>query len=223
MHEALMRFHLWDITSMENHELRNNLRKAYNRYAQERETSDQEEWKIEERSRYLSALQQRNKKSLLEIGAGTGRDSKFFQDQGLEVVCIDLSPIMVDLCKQKGLTAYVMDMIDIDFANHSFDAIYAMNSLLHLTKMEFPAVLHRMNSLLKDEGLVYIGMYGGSDFEGIWYNDPYRPKRFFSYFTDAHLEEQAKKVFDILAFNRVLFEKDTSFHFQSLILKKRGS
>ena len=98
---------------MKNIELRNILREAYNKYAQERETYAMPEWKIELRSKFLSLLQKEQKKTLLEIGAGTGRDSKFFHDEGLDVVCIDLSPAMVELCRQKGLTAYVMDMADI--------------------------------------------------------------------------------------------------------------
>src|SRR5688572_22257611 len=122
---------------MNNMERRDNLRETYNKYAQERETYAMHDWKIDLRSSFLSLLQKEQKKTLLEIGAGTGRDSKFFQDQGLDVVCIDLSPAMVDLCKQKGLTAYVMDMAEVQFPAGSLDAVYSMNSLLHLTKAEF--------------------------------------------------------------------------------------
>jgi cyclopropane fatty-acyl-phospholipid synthase-like methyltransferase len=74
---------------------------------------------------------------------------------------------MVELCRQKGLTAYVMDMADIRFPAGSFDAIYSMNSLLHLTKAEFPAVLRSIDRLLKTDGVVFIGMYGGRDHEGV--------------------------------------------------------
>jgi cyclopropane fatty-acyl-phospholipid synthase-like methyltransferase len=208
---------------MRNTKLRNDLRKSYNKYAQERDTYEMQDWKIAERTRYLSLLQQEHKKTLLEIGAGTGRDSKYFQDHGLETVCIDLSPAMVELCKQKGLTAYVMDMADIQLRDGSFDAIYSMNSLLHIPKAELPAILRRLNLLLKTDGLIFIGMYGGIEHEGIWEKDTYVPKRFFSFFTDEHLEEEVTKVFAILSFNPVYFEPDNPIHFQSLILKKKRS
>lgn len=91
---------------MQNHKLRNELRESYDKHAQERESSAMQEWKIGERSNFLLALQTDNKQKVLEIGAGTGRDSRYFQDQGLEVVCIDLSPAMVELCRQTGLTAF---------------------------------------------------------------------------------------------------------------------
>jgi len=208
---------------MQNNKLRDNLRETYNKYAQERESNVMQEWKIEERSKFLSLLQQEQKRTLLEIGAGTGRDSKFFQDQGLETVCIDLSPVMVELCRQKGLTAYVMDIGDIQFPDHSFDAIYSMNSLLHLMKAEFPAALHRINMLLKTDGAVFIGMYGGYNHEGIWEEDSYIPKRFYSFFTDEDLEQEVTNVFDVLSFNRIHFGPENPMHFQALILKKRAS
>ncbi|MGE5249412.1 MAG: class I SAM-dependent methyltransferase [Bacteroidota bacterium] len=203
--------------------LRNDLREAYDRYAQERDASPMEEWKVMERAAFLSALQKEHKRSLLEIGAGPGRDGRFFREQGLEVVCIDLSPAMVELCRQKGLRAHVMDMLDIDFPEESFDAVYALNSLLHLTKVEFPRVLQRISAILRPGGLAFLGLYGGFEFEGIREQDSYVPKRFFSFFSDEHLEEEVRKVFDILRFQRVFFEGEDPFRFQSLILRKKPS
>jgi len=203
--------------------LRENLRTTYNKYAQEREANRMQGWKMEERSKFLSLLQKERKQTLLEIGAGTGHDSKFFQEQGLEVVCIDLSPAMVELCRQKDLTAYVMDMADIQLPADSFDAVYSMNSLLHLTKTEFPWVLLQVDRLLRVDGVFFIGMYGGRDHEGVWENDSYDPKRFFSFFTDEHLKQEVAKVFNIISFESFLIEPEDTLYFQSLILRKRSS
>ena len=206
---------------MNSSKLRDNLRKTYDKYAQERETYAISDSKIELRSNFLSLLQKENKKTLLEIGAGPGRDSKFFQDQGLDVVCIDLSPAMVELCKQKGLTAYVMDMADIQFPAGAFDAVYSMNSLLHLTKSEFPLVLRAVDRLLKPDGAVFIGIYGGLDHEGVWEHDSYEPKRFFSFFTDEHLKQEMARVFDILTFESLRLQPDDNLDFQWLVLRKK--
>lgn len=206
---------------MMNNELRDSLRESYNRQAQQRDTSVTQAWKIEERSDFLSLLRQEHKHTLLEIGAGPGRDSRFFQDQGLETVCIDLSPEMVNLCQQKGLTAYVMDMADMLFPADSFDAVYALNSLLHLTKAELPGVLRRINVILKPAGLFYLGVYGGYDHEGVSERDFYTPKRFFSFYSDEHLRLVITEVFDILSFKRIALAGEQKLHFQSLILRKR--
>ena len=64
-----------------------NLRKGYNQMAEERSQKSVAAWKVEERAHFLSLLQQEGKTRLLEVGAGHGRDSKFFQDNGLDVVC----------------------------------------------------------------------------------------------------------------------------------------
>jgi len=206
---------------VQNNNLKNDLRDTYDKYAQERETSVMQDWKLDERARFLTALQNEHKYRLLEVGAGTGRDSKFFQDEGFEVTCIDLSPAMVELCRQKGLSAYVMDMTVIDLPENSYDAVFSMNSLLHLQKDEFSEVMLRINSLLRADGLFYIGIYGGYDFEGISENDSYSPKRFFSFFTDEQLKLEISKVFEIMTFTPVEFEQDNPLHFQSVILKKR--
>jgi hypothetical protein len=68
-----------------------------------------------------------------------------------------------------------------------------MNSLLHLPKTEFPGVLRRIDGLLKPGGLVFVGVYGGYESEGIWEKDSYRPQRFFSFFTDEELVRQAEQ------------------------------
>ena len=208
---------------MNNTEMRDTLRETYNKYARERETYAMSDWKTELRSNFLSLLQKENKKTLLEVGAGTGRDSKFFQDQGLNVVSIDLSQAMVELCKQKGLTAYVMDMADIQFPAGSFDAVYSMNSLLHLTKAEFPQVLRKIDRLLKTEVVVFIGIYGGRDYEGVWENDSYIPKRFFSFFTDEHLKQEATRVFEVISFESIHPQPEDDLDFQWLMLRKKDS
>ncbi len=198
-----------------------NLREAYNKSAQDREISTMQDWKIKERASFLSVLQETQKKRFLELGAGTGHDSAFFQKQGFDVTCVDLSPAMVALCKEKGLDAHVMDMVNLNFQEASFDAVYSMNSLLHLSKAEFSIVLEHINSLLKPDGQVYIGIYGGIEFEGVWEDDHQEPKRFFSFFRDEQMKRVVSKVFDIRSFEHINIDKESDQHFQSLILGKR--
>lgn len=95
-----------------------NLILSYNRQAEQRDQSEIEDWKAIERAEFLTLLKGEHKESLLEIGAGHGRDSKFFEDNGFQVTCIDLSPEMVRLCQQKGLDARLMDMVDFDFPDN---------------------------------------------------------------------------------------------------------
>jgi SAM-dependent methyltransferase len=204
-------------------ELRNDLREAYDRKAPERESYPVADWKIKVRQGFLALLQAETKLTLLELGAGVGHDARFFQDNGLQVTCVDLSPVMVDLCQQKGLNAQVMDLGELRFAAESFEAMYALNCLLHLPKHELAAVLQSIATILKPAGVFYLGVYGGFDHEGVWQDDAYEPKRFFSFFTDEHLQQVVAEVFEILSFQRILLnEENSNMHFQSLVLRKRS-
>lgn len=200
--------------------LRANLILSYNRQAEQRNRGEIEEWKAIERAEFLALLKDEQKQTLLEIGAGHGRDSRFFQENGLEVSCIDLSPEMVRLCKQKGLNTLIMDMIDLDFSNNSFDAVYSLNSMLHLSKKELPTVLQNVRRVLKASGLFFLGIYGGYDFEGIWENDSYDPKRFFSLHSDEKLKQVVTESFALVSFKQVRSGDDDQLHFQSVILRK---
>lgn len=206
-----------------NNELRSTLRESYNRKAQDRDRATIQAWKVEERLSFLRLLQQQHTRTLLELGAGTGKDGKFFQDHGLAVTCIDLSPAMVALCRQKGLTASVMDVGDLQFPASSFEAVYALNCLLHLPKNELPTVLQAIATVLTPTGLLYIGVYGGYDQEGIWPEDAYEPRRFFAFYSDEHLQQVVTQVFDLLSFKRIpLGGESGALHFQSLILRNHG-
>lgn len=202
--------------------MKNQLLEAYNQQAHQRDASATQPWKVEERANFLACLQREGKRSLLEIGAGPGRDSLFFQEQGMEVVCIDLSPDMVRLCRQKGLAAYVMDMAELTFPATSFDAVYALNSLLHLPGEALPGVLRQIHTLLKPGGLFYLGVYGGSDHQGIWEQDTYTPRRFFAFYSDAHIQQIVGEIFEMLAFRPLVVEPESEYHFQSFLLRKQN-
>lgn len=200
------------------YELKANLTKTYDRYAKERDQSPLQAWKLEEREYFLKMLQKEAKKTILEIGAGPGRDGKFFQDNGLRVICTDISPEMVKLCREKELRAYVMDFYKLKFLNESYDAIWALNCLLHASKTCLKTVLQKIYAILKKDGLFYLGVYGGEDSEVVWDDDYYEPPRFFSFYTDDHLKEVVTEYFDLIYFKSMPVEG--KLHFQSLILRK---
>lgn len=61
------------------------LRTAYDRKVEERQGMSLHSWKAAERARFLAMVQAEGKQTMLEIGMGTGRDSLFFQQNGLTV------------------------------------------------------------------------------------------------------------------------------------------
>ncbi|HLI70669.1 MAG TPA: class I SAM-dependent methyltransferase [Ktedonobacteraceae bacterium] len=196
------------------------LRAAYShKSAQQRDQTRKEDWKIAERQAFLDLLKQEGKQDLLEIGAGTGADSLFFQKNGLHVTCTDLSPAMVELCRAKGLEAHVMDFLSLNFPPASFDAIYAMNCLLHVPTQTLPAVLEKLRSLLRPGGLFFLGVYGGNEQEGIHENDWHKPRRFFAHHTDEFMQQAVAPFFELVSFKVIPLEY-AEWHFQAMVLRR---
>jgi SAM-dependent methyltransferase len=196
------------------------LRQSYDRMVEERDRKELTLWKEREREGFLSLLLKMEYTKLLEIGSGTGLHGKFFHDQGMQVVCVDLSPEMVKRCSEKGLEAYVMDFLHLDFPPSSFDAVFAMNCLLHVPKEDLPQALHQIHHLLRKNGIFYWGQYGGIEQDGIYEGDHYEPKRYFSFLTDELIMKLAQELFEVVSFKAIELEEEEDFHFQSLVLRK---
>jgi SAM-dependent methyltransferase len=199
-------------------EVKEILRQSYNNFAGEREKSTQQEWKVKIRDSFLKLLKDEGKTSILDIGAGTGRDSKFFMDKNMDVTAVDLSDEMIKLCQVKGINSQRLDFYNLHEIGKKFDAVWSMNSLLHVRKADLGFVLEEIKNVLNPSGLFFMGVYGGEDSEGIWEDDIYTPHRFFSSYTDENINKVVSNHFKIVSFE--IIETGGSSHFQSIIMKK---
>lgn len=137
-------------------------------------------------------------KRIIDLGSGGGSHSTFFKERGLEPLCVDFSPAMVRLCKQKGLEAEVGDMEDLQFDDNSFEGIWACASLLHLPKRNLPSVLDKINRILKPNGLLFVGVKEG-EHEGWLESDKYPGSvRWFSYYKEDELRQLLNGYLDII-------------------------
>lgn len=114
----------------------------------------------------------------LDFGCGSGRDTKYFMESGLDVTAIDGSQ---KLCKRAseytGIQVKHMMFQDLDEVD-CYDGIWAYSSILHLPKDELKAVFNKMGRALKPNGIIYTSFKYG-DFEG---------ERNGRFFTDFNLE-----------------------------------
>jgi SAM-dependent methyltransferase len=182
------------------------LRSFYDADVQHRDNLIKQDWKLDERSAFLDRIQAAEARTLLELGAGTGQDSRFFADEGLTVTALDLSPAMTARTRERGVNALVGDLTSLDFKEGEFDAVY-----LHVPNTALPATLAGIRRVLKTGGLFYLGVYGGNTPEEGFSDD----QRFFSFRTDHDLLTHAKAHFDILDFHAV---HARDLRFQSLTL-----
>jgi SAM-dependent methyltransferase len=199
-------------------EVTDQLQRIYGEAVERRAKSALEPWKIPERAAFLELLEREGRRSLLEIGAGTGVHGRFFADAGLEVVCTDLSEAMVEHCRTQGIVAVQQDFLHLDLGRR-FDAVFAMNCLLHVPREDLPAVLASIRSTLVDGGVFFLGQYGGIDHDGVFADDDYEPKRYFSLLPDDDLLAVAREHFEVEMFHAVEIDSDDGDHFQSLVLR----
>jgi SAM-dependent methyltransferase len=199
---------------MEYAEVVSSLRTIYNSRAEAREVLAKHPWKHDERAAFLDRLRAVEASSLLEIGAGTGHDSRFFADAGLDVTAVDIAPEHVERCRAKGLRAEVRDVLNLGFAPGSFDAVWSMNCLLHVPDKDLPAALRAIHDVLAPGGLFYLGVWGGSaqEPEGVMAGDG----RFFSFRSNERLLDFASAAFDLVDFH--IITRD--WQFQALTLAR---
>ncbi len=102
---------------------------------------------------------------ILDFGCGSGRDTKYFIDNGFKVDAIDGSE---ELCKlasdYTGINVkhmYFQQLSDVD----KYNGIWACSSILHLKYEELVRVIEKMNLALKQNGIIYTSFKYG-DFEG---------------------------------------------------------
>jgi hypothetical protein len=95
----------------------------------------------------------------------------------------------------------------------------AMNCLVHVPKSQLRGVLGGISRVIKPGGLFYLGLYGGREFEGVWDQDYFEPKRFFCHHLDENLCALVGEFFSLESFRRIPHGWN-GLHFQSMILRR---
>jgi SAM-dependent methyltransferase len=200
-------------------DIKADLRSFYDRDVNRRKEKAAQGWKVDHRARFLNNCRESECERLLEVGSGPGRDSRFFVDHGLNPVPVDLSFEMVRTCRSNGLNSAQMDTYDLGFADNTFDCVWSLNVLLHVPKTDIEKVWREIHRVMRPGAIFFLGVYGGIDHEGIYENDWNRPRRFFSRFTDADIQERIQNVFHLVTFERTEIGLPGQ-HFQALTLRK---
>lgn len=180
------------------------------------------DWKAKFRQTFLDRALREGKKTLLELGAGPGYDSRFFQDGGLNVTAVDLSAEMVRRCRTKGVEAYELELCRLSELERQFDCLYTLNVLLHIPREDLSQVLTEMDRVLAPEGLVCIGIYGDSEDREFRWRKPEvsDAERYFCFYSRQSLLPLLEERFAVLSFDTYrVGEEENTFH--SILLRKR--
>lgn len=127
---------------------------------------------------------------ILDLGCGSGRDTKYFLDRGYRVIAVDGS---VELCKiaSEFTGIEVRQMLFEELEDRDvYDGVWACASILHVTKDKLPNVIGRIGTALKSGGVAYMSFKYG-DFEGV------RNGRYFTCLTETSFEQILEEVPDL--------------------------
>lgn len=103
---------------------------------------------------------------VLEIGSGPGRDALALEEAGLSVRRTDVTPGFVELLREAGHDAVVLDPLTDDLDDPArpgtpYDGVWANASLLHVARVDLPVVLRRLADATVAGGLLRFSVKEG--------------------------------------------------------------
>lgn len=138
--------------------------------------------------RFLKKL--KNDSYILDFGCGSGRDTKYFIEQGYGVDAVDGSKELCKLASEHtGIEVknmFFQELADVD----KYDGIWACSSILNLPIDELTIVMRKMAVALKENGVIYTSFKYGT-FAGE------RNGRFFTDMTEVTFAEFIREIEDL--------------------------
>lgn len=110
--------------------------------------------------RFLAKLQKGS--YILDFGCGSGRDTKYFLEQGYQVDAVDGSKELCRLASEyigtEVRNMFFQELSEVD----KYDGIWACSSILHLPVDELTEVMRKMAVALKEDGIIYTSFKYGT-------------------------------------------------------------
>lgn len=188
--------------------IKSNLKQVYDDLAEYWGTDiAKPDWGLEELEKFSLLVKKNGGNKVLDLGCGSGVQSKQLFIKGLKVVGLDLSPKMIRQAKKRvpGAKFVIGDMTMLDKRIYpelveGFDGVFAQASLLHIPKNLIPEVLRSLHKILRTDGVLYLVLKEGTG-EKVVEEEKLRRvvKRFFSFFTKEEIVDFLQKAkFNIL-------------------------
>ena len=155
---------------------------------------------------------------ILDLGCGSGRDSKYFAKKGYDVVAADPSPVMCDQIRRTANVPTILLKAEEIAFEEEFDAIWACASLLHVHKEVMAETIYRLARALKHDGIFYASWKYGD-------GEHYDNGRLFSDYKQESMKSLLLNVREVMLIEiwkteDVRLEKRNSFAWINVIAKK---
>lgn len=105
---------------------------------------------------------------ILDLGCGTGGETKRLTGLGANVIGIDFSEESLKFAKENVPEAQfiLMDILDMDFSDSYFDGVVEAGVLFHFSEVEQEQIIKKIYSILKSKGR-FLSYYPKGTFEGM--------------------------------------------------------
>ena len=126
--------------------------------------------------------------SVLDVGSGPGFFAKYIFDKGFQIQGVDLSKKMIEIAKENypQINFSLMDMRQLVFPQHSFDAVLCAYSIIHIPTKEVYETLKGFKRVLKNGGYILIVTPSGKPDKNI-FEPLFGKKMFFNLFTKTRI------------------------------------
>ncbi|RWM11015.1 class I SAM-dependent methyltransferase [Mesorhizobium sp.] len=120
---------------------------------------------------------------VLEIGSGGGRDALELENRGISVRRTDISNGFVELLRESGFEADLLDPLTDDLADPQrpstpYDGVWACACLIHVAREDFGMVLGRLAEVTRTGGRLHASVRDGDGEDISAHDDDAAPRRY---------------------------------------------
>lgn len=145
------------------------------------EAATMPEWVVIEIDAFSTGLSGSGR--VLEIGSGGGRDALEFERRGIAVRRTDISQGFVDLLREGGFEADLLDPLTDDLSDPRrpgtfYDGIWACACLIHVARQDLGTVLARLAEATRTGGPLHMSVREGDDERVSTHGSAAEPRRY---------------------------------------------
>ena len=117
--------------------------------------------RIDVREEFIDLMRREGRRTIIDFGAGPGRDGEAFASVGLDYVGVDLAHANGVLAAERGVCVVHGSIAAPPFRATCFDAGWSMSTLMHLPEADVVAAVTAMTAVLCAGAPLWIGVWGG--------------------------------------------------------------
>lgn len=152
----------------------------------------------EELDFFVSQLPKISPPKILDLGSGPGEESEYIRNKfGTVPECVDISPEMLKMCAERGLTTRQEDFSRLSDRDDSVAGVFMNFSFLHIPKTDAVKVLGEIHRALCPGGALQITLFEGQG-EGLEKKTKYQHPRFFAYYQQDELRQVVSQRFEVI-------------------------